>query len=35
VSNTGDDTVSVIDTSTNEVVQTVTGFNQPWGVAIT
>jgi YVTN family beta-propeller protein len=34
VANDDSDTASVINTSTNTVVKTVTGLNRPWGVAI-
>lgn len=34
ITNNGSNTVSVIDTSTNTVIKTITGFSQPYGVAI-
>ena len=34
VANSEDGTVSVIDGATNTVVNTITGFSQPWGVIV-
>src|SRR5262249_22398600 len=35
ISNSDSNTVSVIDTTTNNVTTTITGFSQPFGVAMT
>jgi YVTN family beta-propeller protein len=34
VTNLGSDSVSVIDPTTNAIVNTITGFNRPWGIAV-